>query len=527
VFSGDLVESDLDVEWSGGVAKGADINFVYVGASANFSVWDSLQYSVDNNVAPFISTSYGFCEQGTEQQAPGFSATVRTWAVQGIAQGQTIVAASGDAGAADCESTSSTTATTGLAVDMPASIPEVVGMGGNSFSADAPNCTTACSPGGDPPYWAAAGASTDAISSALGYIGESAWNDTTISVGAGGGFSSTGGGVSTLFTKPSYQAGTGFREVPDVSLTATPNHDPYLFCSQPQSGAPPTCTNGFRDSTGNLNIVGGTSAASPSFAAILALINEYLGNSPPAGIAPVNPILYGLATTAPTVFHDVTAGDNKVPCTTGTTNCPTGTTSIGFSAGVGYDDVTGLGSVDAFAMAQAMSTDPGFTLVPQVGSYQVAQGSNITATVNLIALNGFTGPVRYTCTESVSESTCTGPATEVDSSMPASFSITTAAPTAKLERPFDRSVRIFYATLLPGLLWIVFVAGSRKRSIRGMRLLGLMMVLGFSTLWLGSCGGSSKGPKDPGTPTGSYTITVKGVSGSLTRQTTFQLVVVQ
>jgi hypothetical protein len=111
--------------------------------------------------------------------------------------------------------------------------------------------------------------------------------------------------------------------------------------------------------------------------------------------------------------------------------------------------------------------------------------------------------------------------------MPASFSITTAAPTAKLERPFDRSVRIFYATLLPGLLWIVFVAGSRKRSIRGMRLLGLMMVLGFSTLWLGSCGGSSKGPKDPGTPTGSYTITVKGVSGSLTRQTTFQLVVVQ
>ena len=74
---------------------------------------------------------------------------------------------------------------------------------------------------------------------------------------------------------------------------------------------------------------------------------------------------------------------------------------------------------------------------------------------------------------------------------------------------------------------IGFVASSRTRSIRGMRMLGLMMVLGFSTLWLGSCGGSSSGPKDPGTPTGSYSITVKGTSGSLTRQTTFQLVVVQ
>jgi hypothetical protein len=52
------------------------------------------------------------------------------------------------------------------------------------------------------------------------------------------------------------------------------------------------------------------------------------------------------------------------------------------------------------------------------------------------------------------------------------------------------------------------------------------MVLGFSTIWLGSCGGSNHGPKDPGTPTGSYTITVTGTSGSLTRQTSFTLVVV-
>jgi hypothetical protein len=112
--------------------------------------------------------------------------------------------------------------------------------------------------------------------------------------------------------------------------------------------------------------------------------------------------------------------------------------------------------------------------------------------------------------------------------MPASFSITTKAPIARLDRPFDRGARIFYATLFPGLLGIVLVASSRKRSLRGVRLFGLLMVLGFSTIWLGSCGGSSSSSKkDPGTPTGSYTITVTGTSGSLTSSATFTLVVVQ
>jgi hypothetical protein len=174
-----------------------------------------------------------------------------------------------------------------------------------------------------------------------------------------------------------------------------------------------------------------------------------------------------------------------------------------------------------------MSTAPGFSLAPTAGSYQVAQGASVTATVNVTAFNGFTGQITYTCTDNVSESTCTGPATPIDSTQPASFVVTTKAPIARLERPFDRGSRILYATLLPGLLGIVFVASSRKRSVRNVRFLGLLMVLGFSTIWLGSCGGSSHGPKDPGTPVGSYTITVTGTSGSLNRQTSFTLVVVK
>ncbi len=60
--SGDEVEADLDVEWSGGVAKNATILFVYVGSNSNLNVFNSLEFAIDNNLAPVISTSYGNCE---------------------------------------------------------------------------------------------------------------------------------------------------------------------------------------------------------------------------------------------------------------------------------------------------------------------------------------------------------------------------------------------------------------------------------------------------------------------------------
>jgi subtilase family serine protease len=527
--SGDEGESDLDLEWAGGIAKNASITFVYAGfgsgdtcTARRDNVWDALQNALETPVAPFVSTSYGFCEQGLEAQSPGFAAAIRTSVQTGQTHGVTLVSASGDAGAADCDTGAS--ATQGLAVDVPSSIPETTAMGGTELSADSPTSTTNNPPGGNPPFWLPAGTTSDTVSSAQGYIGETAWNDTSLNPT----LSATGGGASILFPKPAWQGGTGtMRLVPDVSLSASADHDPYLFCSEDdqQTGQiVSTCTAGFRTGAGgNLTAVGGTSADAPTFAAILALINQFLGTP---SLAPVNPTLYSVAASTPLAFHDIKTGNNIVPCTAPSTNCPTGTTQIGFSAGVGYDEVTGLGSVDGFALAQAMGSAPGFTLAPTVGSYQVAQGSSVTAIVNLTAFNGFTGQVTYTCTESVSESTCTGPTTAVSSTQAASFLVTTKAPIARLERPFDRDSRILYATLLPGLFGIVVVASSRKRSLRSVRFLGLLMVLGFSTIWLGSCGGSNHGPKDPGTPTGSYTITVTGTSGSLTRQTSFTLVVV-
>jgi hypothetical protein len=176
-----------------------------------------------------------------------------------------------------------------------------------------------------------------------------------------------------------------------------------------------------------------------------------------------------------------------------------------------------------------MSKAPGFSLAVTPTTYQVTQGSSVTVTVNLTPFNGFTGQVTYTCSDSVQESTCTGPTTPVASNQSASFQIGTKAPTARLERPFDRGAKIFYATLFPGLLGMVLVAGSRKRALRGVRFLGLLFVLGFSTLWVASCGSTSSG-KDPGTPTGTYSITITGtatINGApVNRQVTIQLVVV-
>ena len=647
--SGDEGEADLDLEWSGGVAKNAGITFVYAGlgpgdtCSSRFdSVWDALDYAVQHNVAPFISTSYGFCETGLGNT---FTLQIQGWAQQAITQGQTIVAASGDAGAADCDG-GGVSATQGLGVDVPAAIPEVTGMGGNEFTGDVAGTVTGTAPnttaGGDAPYWSGSGTGSDTVSSALEYIPETAWNDTTFDIANGGGLSASGGGASKFFTKPTWQTGTGVpadgqRDVPDLSLSASANHDGYLICSEDDGngGIVPSCTAGFRTgSGGNFTLVGGTSVAAPTFAGILALVNQYLGNVPPTGLAPLNPTLYQLPGNNPEPFHDVTTGDNKVPCTSGTTNCPAGTTQIGFSAGIGYDQVTGLGSVDGFALAQILARTPTTTAVstpsgtvnlgasvtftatvtpatatgtvnffnngsttalgsanisggtatfattslplgsnsvtasysgdtsdristsaaPAVtsvttsfsltsslgtgGTLSVAQGSTsgavtltVTSSTGFIVTSGTSSstalPLTYSCSGLPSESSCLFSPAGTTSATSVSFTVKTTPPTVAQHTP-GGGMRIFYAALLPGLFGIMFTMGSRKRSLRGFRLLGLVVVLGFSTLWLASCSGGGSGNKDPGTPKGTSTVTVNSTTGgaaAITGSFTFQLTV--
>ncbi len=121
---GDEMESDLDVEWSGAVAPNVSVIFVYSG-----DVWTSAQYAIDQNVAPVLSMSYGNCEASDLADLDTYRSIVQ----QGNAEGITMLAAAGDAGAADCDG-GENVAESGLAVDAPGSIPEVTSMGGTQFN---------------------------------------------------------------------------------------------------------------------------------------------------------------------------------------------------------------------------------------------------------------------------------------------------------------------------------------------------------------------------------------------------------
>jgi len=443
--SGDEVESDLDVEWTGGVAKNAAILFVYAGASSlTKNVFDALAFAIDQNLAPVISTSYGNCEANLA----GFTATLRADVQQANAQGQTVIAASGDAGAADCESQTAKSAIKGLAVDAPASVPEVTAMGGTEFNLDASVTVTGTAPNtdapADPPYWAGTTGATDTVSSALIYIPEMGWNDTTASIAAGGGLSASGGGVSAVFAKPTWQTALtpvdGHRDVPDLSLTSSPNHDSSLICSQAffaPATTPTSCSAGFRASDGSLASVGGTSVASPAFAGIVAILNQATQS---AGLGNINPTLYTLAASTPSAFHDITAGNNIVPCTSGTPTtgsaslrCPTTAPfQFGYSAAAGYDLVTGLGSIDAHVLVTSWPT---FVSTPDfsVGGTPIivsAPGQSGTSTVTVSATNGFTGMVDLTCVTSSLPTgvTCAFAPTPVASGT-STLTITTAAAT--------------------------------------------------------------------------------------------------
>ncbi len=176
--AGDEVEADLDVEWSGAVARNATILYVYTGSNSSQNVFNALEYAIDNNLAPVISTSYGNCEANLGS----FTATLRTDVQQANSQGQTVTAASGDAGAADCETQTAKSATHGLAVDSPASVPEVTALGGSEFTGDATSTVTGGDAAADPPFWGGTTGGNDNVSSALAYIPEMAWNDTAASI---------------------------------------------------------------------------------------------------------------------------------------------------------------------------------------------------------------------------------------------------------------------------------------------------------------------------------------------------------
>jgi hypothetical protein len=339
----DEAEMDLQLEWSGAVARNATILYVYSAASAG-GVLSAAQYVIDKNLAPVIAMPFAGCEQlvgGTT------IASFETELQKANAEGITVVSASGDTGAAACDEVDvpiEGEAIHGLSVNYPASSPEVTGVGGSEFKE------------GTGLYWSVVNTANQG--SALSYIPEIVWNRSQPSSGlsaSGGGASScatgSNGNCSGGFAKPSWQSGVagvpldGVRDVPDLAFAASASHDAFMAC------VVGSCATGFPGVTAG----GGTEVASSLFAGIMGLVNQYFvaqGIQAKPGLGNVNPALYQLLLKSPVatsgnIFHDIQKGNNVVACVPGTVTCPPVIPyQIGYSAGKGYDQATGLGSLD-------------------------------------------------------------------------------------------------------------------------------------------------------------------------------------
>jgi len=351
-ITGALPEADLDLEWTGAIARNATLIYVYASDAEVARI-----YAVDQNLAPVVTSSYGGCETERAYLAVMLESVVQ----QGNAQGMTFVNASGDAGPAGCDDQFySPAASNGAFVQFPSSIPEITAVGGTEFNE------------GSQSFWSTTNGPNGG--SATGYIPEKAWNDT----GLLGAIAASAGGASVLYAKPAWQAGPnvpndGARDTPDVAMAASPFHDPYVVCTE-----------------GTCATDGGTSAAAPVFAGIVALLNQSLVSRAilaQAGLGNINPDLYQLAAAGSNAFHDITTGDNLVPCVPGTPDCSTGT--LGFVAAPGYDQATGLGSVDVANLVNAWNSVGSQTSMTVSADKTTATMSDtITLTITVASASG-------------------------------------------------------------------------------------------------------------------------------------------
>ncbi len=528
--SGDLTEADLDVEWSGAIAKNANIIYVYTGIGTGTScsnrtkdVFDALFYVINHSpvIAPVITISYGNCEANIGSST---ALTFQQWIQQANSQGQTVTSASGDDGAADCDF-NDTSAIHGLAVDIPAAIPEVSGIGGTEFTGDPGAVVPAgstCAPATN--YWAGSCSKTSG-GSALSYIPEAVWNDPVTPTSNS--FSAAGGGVSVLFAKPAWQTGPGVppgkRDVPDISFSASPSHDPYLICTLG------SCVNGFRDGSDSLRAVGGTSAGAPAFAGILAIINQATQSS---GQGNANSILYSLAVSTPSAFHDTTTGNNNVPCTKGSTGCPSGG-SIGFAAGANYDRASGLGSLDVFNLVTAW---PGFVITPgfSVSSNPAtvtiaAAGQSGSSTATVSGSNGFVGSVALSCavpSTATTKISCAVTPSSVaidttNTSQTATLSINALAASGWLQHRQLEFLAV--ATIMPGL--VLFGLPTRVRRAKLLGLILSLIVFILLGLAAGCGGGSTPAVNQTQSPSATYAVTVTGTNGSASHSFTVNVTV--
>jgi pseudomonalisin len=301
----DQDESTLAAEWSGAAAPQAAVNLVVAASTATTDGIDlASAWIVNHAAAPVVSASYGSCEQ--EMGAAELAFYNSLWE-QAAGEGMSVFVASGDAGAAGCSapiaSVGAQTAVNGLCTS-----PNSTCVGGTEFN-EGPNAAQ---------FWSTTNFA--GYSSALSYIPEEVWNESALNGGSG--LWASGGGASVIYSEPVWQMdvdGTGaaneMRAVPDLALAAA-DHDGYFVAEN-----------------GSFWIASGTSAATPSFAGIMALVVQ---SQQGASQGNANPRMYAFASAANGPFHTTSSGDNSVPGV------------LGFTAtSAMYNLATGLGSADA------------------------------------------------------------------------------------------------------------------------------------------------------------------------------------
>ncbi len=432
--SADEGESDLDVEWAGAVAPHAKILLVASQSTQSnptqvtAGIDLSALYIVDNNLAPVMSESYGGCELNNGTIGNSFYNNL--WQ-QAAAQGITVSLSSGDSGSAGCDDPNTQTAAVGgLAVSGLASTPYDVAVGGTDFD---PTTLPATPPN---QYWSATNGTTQG--SALKYIPETTWNDSTCASNypapcttvdsSGYDLTAASGGPSNCtvvngsncasnsgYALPAFQTGVvpstfTKRVIPDISFFASngQNGVALIVCqadAAPQNGSSCSLNSPFTD----FQLVGGTSAGTPAFAAVMALVNQQTGQR--QGNA--NYALYYLAkndsnytsgkcnsATGPAagcVFNDVIQAANtsgvewniSVACLPASPNCSVSSSSSAlagvllassntpaFVAGQGYDAATGLGSINVTNLLAKWST---FARTPTTTTLASQSGSTITS----------------------------------------------------------------------------------------------------------------------------------------------------
>jgi subtilase family serine protease len=316
-------ESTLDLEVLDAAAPKLKAIDVYESRPNALDVLHSLTAPLSNpgNKPDVISASLGACEQATLEtiNGGGLRAVEGSLALA-AASGISVLASSGDDGSSACL-TPSGHPVPQLAVSYPASSPWVTGVGGTNVALNAANQI----------------------------IGEEVWNDAPLVVTAGG------GGLSDLFARPAYQSSfvaPDRRGVPDVSMLADVAPGYEIFCTAKGDCIAKGHTNPWTQ-------VGGTSAAAPLLAGGLALVDQDLRRNKRQNIGLANPLLYNIAhsTFAPSVIADVVANDNDLGMEIG------GKLFGCCTAAAGYDDASGLGSVNLAGLAFVAVAD-----VPRIAS---------------------------------------------------------------------------------------------------------------------------------------------------------------